>query len=616
MARTTFAAFLLALSMAVITRAQVQEEGAGARSLLYGAFDELVRSMRDQFAAEDHALLVGRKLSVDWSLAPALLIRDIIDGQPPSHWCAHLDDGYGSADPLSIQPQFVPPEVAMGCDRLRSHFHELEVEYLAERQEGTGAEVPPAISWRCLFTSTTTRMRTSWYEPQVSLRGIDFPLPADRTLLEWDARSMRVRVLDGSAHLEAVWPQAVPTLDNLGDCYDLFDTLRAWHWSKRLDASGHEARALACTHGEDQHIPRTATWTRLGEGAWQLSIALRPAVAERSAGFTVEQVGIDPNSPRPGRLTARVPIVEEGTQLLIRFEAPSEPDPRSRESNLNGACFPQRMSLLVDQREIASATLAPIQCGVVRDHAAPDPLLPTGAWADAIMRTRLAQESPAVPDPYPAALLTSRWPVDVVRARLTANSWVFAMRGDAAGVIEAQTAAQVLRQRAGLGHHQLAALQTLAESFTLADAPDNVISAVALRHALAASELADEALVPACLAATGSGRFWAALDIARAALSRLEHGDTTASRWHAVEAELLHWCDDPASHCARGADPAVLLFAERYRLDLPSISQRVQPRQPLSTVDGRAAGIAYRVVDACLSAPMPPMPPMITHDHR
>lgn len=599
----TLAALLLTLPST--SRAQVQEESAGARPLLHSAFDDLVQSMQQRFAKEDHAMLVGRKFSVDWSLTPALLMCEIIAGAPPEHWCRVLDDGYGESSELPTDVESVPPEVARGCSFLLSHANELQFEYLAERAYGTGAEVPSAIEWRCLLDGEAVRMRTMWYEPQVSLRGSDFPLPADRTLLEWNDRTMRVRVIGESVDWQVEWPTAGPLFDHVGDAYDLFDTLRAWHWAKRSPSDACARRAPATQTHDDGAVHRRARWSRENASTWTLSMLLRPAEAIRRAGFVVHVDGDASETLPRARPDARVSIVAENTLLKIVFTAHEPPCDTSTRASTRGVFLPSRISLHLAGEEIAYATIRAITIGDPSDRASPDPLAPTGAWSDAIMRIRLAQESPATPAAFPTTLLSRRWPEGVVRARLAANAWIFALRGDIPSLMETLTTAQIIRQRDGLAHHHLAALATIAESINIANGSDAVINAIAVRHAFAATELSDEALAPACLAATGSGRFWAALNIARAALMRCESESPLASQWKTVEAHLVRWRDEPALHIAFGADPAVLLLGERMNRDhivRPESSQGDAP--PQGTIDGRAAGAAYEVLEQTLQ-PLP-----------
>ena len=605
-------ALLSSVSMTETSRAQLQEETAGARLLLHSAFDEFVRSTQKRFASEDHAMVVGRKFSVDWSLTPALFLSEIIGGAPPSQWCRVLDDGYGSSaalhprGPCDREQRLdeMPPEVTAGCALIRSHARGFECEFVAERAHAAGAEVPPAIGWRCVHDGESMRMRTMWYEPQISLRGVDFPLPADRTLLEWDGHMMRVRVLGESIDSQEGWPLAAPLFDHVGDAYDLFDTLRAWHWANRSDGG------VAATD-EPNLVGRSCSWSRTGDHSWTLSISLRPAIAIRRAGFILRAEGAANAELASARPDARVTIVPANTILSIVFTK----DRRSREEvrglDTDGVFLPSRISLTRDGAEIAWATFGAITIGAPIDATHPDPLMPTSAWSDAILRIRLAQESPVAPPSFPSTLLTARWPKAIVRARLTANAWIAAMKGDLVGLVETLTAAQVVRQRDGLAHHELAALQTLAESLTCAKAGDAVINALVVRHSIAATELATQALAPHCLAATGTGRFWAALDIARAALARTESNTVEAKQWQRVESQLMQWRDEPAAHIAFGCDAAVVLLGERLRPDrIAGAASLPVETHLLSTVDGHAAGAAYRIIAHTLD------PTWITRGHQ
>ncbi len=576
----------------------MQEESAGARPLLHGAFDDLVRSMQERFAQEDHAMLVGRKFSVDWSLTPALLMREIIAGAPSNHWGRVLDDGYGESCGLPTDVDSLPPEVARGCAYLVSHADTLQFDYLAERTRGSGAEVPAAIAWKCMIDRDALRMRTMWHEPQLGLRGSDFPLPADRTLLEWDDRTMRVRVIGESVDWQVEWPREAPIFDHVGDAYDLFDTLRAWHWAKRSTSATCHASTHAAQPRDERTAYRRAHWSRESANTWTLSMQLRPTEAIRRAGFVVQADGATSAFLPKGRPDARVQIVAENTYLNIAFTSHTL---ASAAPATLGVFLPSRMSLHLNGEEIAHATFRTITVDVASDEATPDPLAPTSGWSDAIMRIRLAQESPVAPAPFPTALLSGRWPEAVVRARLTANAWIFAIRGDIQSLMETLTTAQELRHQDDLSHHDLPALETFAESINIARGSDAVIQAIAARHAFAATELSDDELAPACLAATGEGRFWAALDIARAACRRHESGSLHAPQWREAQRLLVAWRDDPSTHIAFGADPAVLLLAERLNRDrIPRQGASQTNAPPQFTVDGRAAGAAYKALAQAL----------------
>lgn len=550
-------------------------------------------------------MLVGRKFSVDWSLTPALLMREIIAGAPPEHWCRVLDDGYGESSELPTEVACPPAEVARGCSFLASHAHALQFEYLAERTYGTGAEVPAAISWKCLVDDETVRLRTMWHEPQISLRGSDFPLPADRTLLEWNSRTMRVRVIGESVDWQVEWPTEGPLFDHVGDAYDLFDTLRAWHWAKRSPLGARKDETPERQARSDSAVARRARWSREGQNKWTLSMLLRPAEAIRRAGFIVQADGGASELLPQRRPDARVPIIAENTLLEIEFTAHEPLTADSIHKSTHEIFLPRRISLHLGGEEIAQATFRAIAIDDSSESASPDPLAHTSAWSDAIMRIRLAQESPVAPAPYPTTLLSRRWPEAVVRARLTANAWIFALRGDIPSLMETLTAAQIKRQRDGLAHHHLAALATFAESINIAQGSDAVINAIAVRHAFAATELADEALVPACLAATGSGRFWAALNVARAAVMRCESDSLIAKRWREAESHLERWRDEPSQHVAFGADPAVVLLGERLNRDrIVRHDGAQEDAPPQGTVDGRAAGAAFKVLARTLQ-PLP-----------
>lgn len=107
--------------------------------------------MQANFAQEDHAMLVGRKLSVDWSLAPALLINDIMRGEPPSHWMALLDDAYGRSTALTLDAENTPQKILDGCALIKRQNKSIRFSYLAQRFFAAGSEVPLRLNGNVMF---------------------------------------------------------------------------------------------------------------------------------------------------------------------------------------------------------------------------------------------------------------------------------------------------------------------------------------------------------------------------------------------------------------------------------------------------------------------------------
>lgn len=575
----------------------MKEVRADARTLLRGTFDEVVQNMQAHFAQEDHAMLVGRKLSVDWSLTPALLISDIVRGAPPSHWMANLDDAYGRSAPLPIGAEEIPQEVADGCAFIRRDGMAIRFSYLAERLFAAGAEVPPAIAWECDIRPAETTLRTAWYEPSLAQRGVDFPMPPDRTLLSWTDALMRLRVLEESADWSMAWPTEAPLFDHVGDAYDLFDSLRAWYWARREGPNATESTATLLAGTMEKAAPRIIRWNRISDNEWILAITLRPCAALRRAGFTVKADGVDQSTLPIGRPTAIVPIVAADTIVTLSFTAARDSDGEIP----NGTFLPRRLALRVNHQEVAHATLH----SFARARADTPPQMGLqmfdSSCRDAILRIRHAQGSTLPPNPFDSAQLTLDSDKSLLRARLAANAWIFAMNGDIATLMTTITRAQDLRRLDGLSHHDLTALETFAESLTLGLAPDSIMHALRVRHALAAADLATDALVPACLAATGTGRFWAALDIAQAGVARATLGSSDEIVWRRACERLTVWCVDPLSHTVFGADPGVLLLSQRIAAEMGIDSNSpITAESPTATIDGRAAGGALRELQRIL----------------
>lgn len=605
----------------------VEEGRANTRALLHGAFGDLVKSMQEQFLQEDHAMLVGRKFSVDWSLTAAILLSDIVRGAPPEHWIANLDDGYGHAAPLALVPAEIPDEIAVGCDRLQRATRPLCFEYLAERTLAAGAEVPAAIAWLCEIGASETRLRTNWYEPQLGQRGVDFPLPPDRTLLSWTTDLMRVRVLGESADWALKWPSDPPRLDHVGDAYDLFDGLRSWHWAIQSRHAALDAAGQPVELGLERLPARELRWTRISIDEWSLAIELRPASAIRHGGFVVKADGIDEATLPVGRPIALIPIVAPKTRVTISFVA----QPDGLHGFPLGTFLPRQLALFVDGTQVASAGLHSLSCADATTSFTRASSAAEADWEGALARIRLAQDLDAPPAPFSESQLTAEAGAATLRARLTANAWIFALRGDIPSLMLALDRAQDLRVANGLAHHELAALQTFAESLIIGHAPASTMQALRVRHALAASALSSDALAFACLAATGSGRFWAALDIARTAVAQSPDDSPAQRVWREAEAEITKWAVDPSAHTAFGADPAVLLLSEEIASQMGRAHETTASPQPpaareptaaletpTSTVDGKAAGIAHRklkrILDQLLESPFRNHD--LTRDHR
>jgi hypothetical protein len=578
---------------------------ADARTPFSGAFIDVIKNMQANLAKEDHAMLVGRKLSVDWSLAPALLINDIMRGEPPSHWMAFLDDAYGRSAALTLDAENTPQEVFNGCALIKRQEKVIRFSYLAQRVFASGSEVPPAIEWECDVRPLETIMRSVWYEPNLAQRGVDFPIPPDRTLLSWTDQFMRLRVIEESADWSMKWPNQGPIFDHVGDAYDLFDALRAWHWAHSQNRIPSD-NAVIPAYSTDRSTPRFTHWYRTNDHEWILAITLRQCAAVRRAGFIVKADGVDETTLPVGRPTVLVPIVCANTKLMISFCATRQPNGDIP----SGTFLPMKIALRIKNQEVACASLHSFAQYSADALPRIDLQDNNPAWQDAIVRIRQAQTSALSSTNASLAFDEKELEIDattnsfksLLRARLAANAWTFAMRADVTNLMSTINRAQDLRRNDGLGNHDLAALETFAESLTLGHAPDSSVNAIRVRHALAAADLPSDALVCGCLAATGSGRFWAALDISHAGLSRSPLDSSDEEIWKLACAQLKVWCADPLSHTIFGADPGVLMLSQQIAFDHQSSSASLSESEvPSSTIDGKSAGAAYKTMRQILA---------------
>jgi len=578
---------------------------ADARTPLSGAFIDVIKNMQANFAKEDHAMLLGRKLSVDWSLAPALLINDIMRGEPPSHWMAFLDDAYGRSAALTLEAENTPREVFDGCALIKRQKKVIRFSYLAQRVFASGSEVPPAIEWECDVRPLETIMRSAWYEPNLAQRGVDFPMPPDRTLLSWTDQFMRLRVIEESADWSMKWPNQGPIFDHVGDAYDLFDALRAWHWAHSENQIPSDNAAISA-YATERSTPRVTHWYRTNEHEWILAITLRQCAAIRRAGFIVKADGVDETTLPIGRPTVLVPIVCANTKVTISFCATHQPSGDIP----SGTFLPMKIALRINNQEVACASLHSFAQYSADALPRIDLHDNNPAWQEAIVRIRQAQTSALSSTNSSLAFDEKELAIDattnsfksLLRARLAANAWTFAMRADIANLMSTINRAQDLRRNDGLGNHDLAALETFAESLTLGHAPDSAVNAIRVRHALAAADLPSDALVCACLAATGTGRFWAALDISHAGLSRSPLDSPDEEIWKLACAQLKVWCADPLSHTIFGADPGVLMLSQQIAFDhQPHSASLSESEVPSSTIDGKSAGAAYKILQQILA---------------
>lgn len=590
----------LAACAVCVGQTAVEEVRANTRTLLHESFSNVVQSIQDRFATEDHALIVGRKLSVDWSLAPALLMCEIARGDPPSHWMATLDDAYGNSAVLADDAPETPRAIVESCALIAHRTGIVRFSSRAERSFAAGSEVPPLIAWECEIDRAQTRLRTAWYEPSLAQRGVDFPMPADRTLLTWTSELMRLQVLQESADWSMPWPKERPIFDHVGDAYDLFDGLRAWHWARRQEVIASKP-ALISENTDGKFIPRTLRWTQPSCDEWQLTITLRPCWAIRTAGFTVTADGVDRSKLPIGRPNTLVEIIAPHTTLRVSFVRLAN----ATVGIAKGTFLPSRLALLLDDHEIAHASLQSIVLLPAEDSSIVRPLTVDPLWRDAVERIRQAQDSQVPPIPFDASQLdfsthtANGSNAALLRARLAANAWMFGLRADIANLTATITHAQELRRTENLGRHDLTDLQTFAESMALAHAADSVISAVRIRHTLAAAELQTSELIPACLAAASSGRFWAALDIATVGSNRAIEGSQAEVMWRRARESIRNWCADPLSYVVFGADSGVLILSQHIAAEInPTWHDSIAVNPPPTTIDGRAAGGAMRELRA------------------
>ena len=563
------------------------ETRADAATILAGQLDRTAHAMRAELARRDHEVLLGRKRSVDWALAPAFLLADITEGLSPSAWGASLDDGYRGAAPIAPSTHAMPPEVAAWCQWLAASEGGIEFAYLAEVTEGTSAEVPVAIHWSGTLGLGAAALRSDWYEPCLALRGVDFPLLPDRTVVAWDDDGMRVNVWAGGGPWEAPWPTDPPSFAHVADEYDLFAGLRAWHWS-RLDARPSD------------ECQRKAEWSPLPQGGWRLTLSLRESVTPRSAGFVLEvaqrTMSLSAEQSHERAITADVCTVGPGTELTVEFG-------RSEQADL---CEPTRMSLTVGGSTVAWAEFERIERAGASSIQDPWALPPSGRWTDAMLRVRVAQESPRPPALFPPDLIRRDPDLGSQRATVVANVWSAAMAGNLAELSVAIAQGESLRADAGLSRHDLAALATLAESLHAQRAPSASIDWVMTRHRARAAQLNQDQLQSECLRAAAESRFWAAAQFASLARDRQVPGSGIRSRWDQACALLDHWKHDPANEIAIGTDPisVALTGAVAGIRDLDPALERSE--------GGRAAPHAFSMLRDLLADdwPTPSDPPI------
>lgn len=575
----------------------IAESRADISELLNTQFESMAKSLFQSFQESDHEVLVCRKLAVDWSLLPALLVREIARGDPVESWCALLDDAYGRSVALGTCNFPLPNEVQDACARMRSQEGNLVLSYLAETHTGCVSEVPIAIHWRCAFRADQATMRTDWCEPHLALRGTNFPLPADRTQLQWDDDEMNVRVLGEPNSMVAKWPQEPPTCNFMGDAYDLFATLRAWYWAH---SRGSFIKPQSNPLGNPAHkaTARRLHWVRDSDRSWRLDIELRSERAIRTAGFTLASDDL-PNQLSERKSAVLIRLIPEGTILSIRFCS-------------GGAAHQAEVYSLSSMELVApSGLLASARFTSEPRNAANSPsqmvTWPTTAWMDAMLRIRTAQESSFTPPPIPENLRGVMRIASEVRAAATANVWIHAMRGVGADLAGALGRAQELRVQDGLGHHQLAALQTLAESLWAIDAPVTSIETVLTTHRICVTELQSGEFVDACLAATSAGRFWAALDIAHHAAEQDSSSLRDRGAWEDAIGVLNECAMSPRKYIASSADPAVTDFAlHMARRLIPTNFDLLPEEQMQVTAGGRAAPHAHLLVTKALTPILQP----------
>ncbi|MSR29113.1 MAG: hypothetical protein EXS03_06005 [Phycisphaerales bacterium] len=576
--------------------ARGDEARASAEMILAGSLEQSAEHMRREFAARDHAVLLGRKRAVDWSMAPALLLSEIRRGLPPEAWCAALDDGYGCAQLLEGRATPMPAEVARWCASLNERKGALEFSYSAQVVVGTSSEVPAAIHWSGVSSRSANSLSADWYEPCLAMRGFDYPLPPDRTTISWDDRFMRISVLGMSEPWEQAWPTEGPSFAHIADEYDPFAALRTWHWAHHRDPS---QRASVVLSTESPSTPRSLEWRRSLDGRWTLEIRLRESMTPRSAGYSLATGDAWEDHSQPASRTlaieTAVATVPPETTLMIGFKAPS-----SRE---RGGDFPGvlQMELRVAGELIAWAHFESVRT-VERAEVRIDSQPPEGhAWTHAMMKIRAAQESPSPPPPFPESVIARAHGGAARRAVLCANAWIFAMEGDTAALSGTLSACEALRAKDGMSSHDLAALETFAESLNAAGAPADSVRFVVDRHRQVARRLDYGQLRTGCLAATGAGRFWAAAHCGEVACAHAETPEDLLS-WTQIVGRLSLLREDPSAEVSPESDPAVVALSEalnraRVHNGPHTFVPSTRPdSKPTTSAHGRAAPRAWDAI--------------------
>lgn len=217
-----------------------------------GSEQHALESVRQQVAAElgrirqrildaergmDHGPLVERKLTVDGSLLPALLLEDsavfcetVQEGREPPDLLRALRVEFGESpvrsewsDPLAPQrvaralSSWVPgPDALLACMATTSSMR---------APPGEGA---PLIRWTAAVegcgSTRQTKAWAHWYEPCLESMFLDWPVAPLSLAIDWDAWGGSLSQA-GVVHRES-WPPQ-PTFNNPGDLYAVFDALRS-----------------------------------------------------------------------------------------------------------------------------------------------------------------------------------------------------------------------------------------------------------------------------------------------------------------------------------------------------------------------------------------------------
>ena len=322
--------------------------------------------LQGKFSAQDCRLLLKRKETLDWFLAPTWFLRDLNSGGDRQLLGSLCHDYSGTKTNSALRAtaeSYGALKDAMEEYRLKKNA-ELRFQYVSRSYSYTFMDYPVVVWVQGAVSHESGHVATLAYEPLLLNRCIDFPLHPNRTVLAWDSNRCELHnQLNQSTLAARQMPIPPNNFDNAPIFYDLFDGLQAGF----TDCStGSLLAATIETLDEESNESIDISISRGGDLIQTQSITLESGKLRDFAcrQFPLQLLHLDSNIYKlrgdiHGKVTTEDfrpqvhrPYLNDGRSVQVAFE-----------QTPNGASMPKRFDVTADEIRLHSTVYLELEYG-------------------------------------------------------------------------------------------------------------------------------------------------------------------------------------------------------------------------------------------------------------